>query len=100
MADCRLTQTGARTTSSLTWTVGTSVGWMNAVAPLMRGLFEWNHDVLMKKAGEGLARRIGAQVTHREGSAPPLAVAVAPPLVATAIAGWTMRRLVKTIARS
>lgn len=91
-----LVESGRSTTSTLTWTARTTLLWMNAIAPLMRGLFEWNHDVLMRKAGDGLSRRIGAPVTHREGSAPSLGVAVAPPLVAlTAVAlgiRWLLRR--------
>ena len=79
-----LTEHGSTTNSSLTWTTKTTLAWMNLIAPLMRGLFEWNHDVLMRKAGDGLAHRIGASVTHREGSAPPLVVAVAPPVLALA----------------
>ena len=89
-----LTERGPSTLSSLTWTTRTTIPWMNAIAPLMRGLFEWNHDVLMRKAGDGLAQRIGAPVTHREGSAPPLLVAVAPPLAVLALI-VLMTRLIK-----
>ncbi|MFN2595130.1 MAG: hypothetical protein ABR579_09620 [Actinomycetota bacterium] len=71
---------------------------MNAVAPLMRGLFEWNHDVLMRKAGDGLARRIGASVTHRQGSAPSLAMAVAPPALAVAAIVLVSRSLLRRAA--
>lgn len=90
-----LVESAARTISTLTWTTRTTLAWMNAIAPLMRGLFEWNHDVLMRKAGDGLARRIGATVTHREGSAPPLVVAAAPPvavLLTTALCLRWLRR--------
>lgn len=82
-----------RTTSTLVWETRTTLAWMNVIAPVMRGLFEWNHDVLMRKAGEGLARRIGATVTHKEGSAPPLARALLPPLTAIVALGWGARRL-------
>jgi hypothetical protein len=42
------------------WNVSTSKRWMNAIAPLGRPVFAWNHDVVMRWGGEGLARRLGA----------------------------------------
>ena len=59
-----LAERDGTTVSTLVWETRTTIAWMNAIAPLMRGLFEWNHDVLMRKAGEGLAQRIGAIVAH------------------------------------
>jgi hypothetical protein len=41
------------------WDVATSKRWMNALAPLARPVFEYNHDVVMRWGGEGLARRLG-----------------------------------------
>jgi hypothetical protein len=41
------------------WNVTTSKRWMNLIAPLARSVFEYNHDVVMRWGGEGLARRLG-----------------------------------------
>lgn len=67
---------GART--RLVWTTRTTKPWMNALAFVMRDLFAWNHDVLMRKAGNGLAEVLDADVTQAEGSAPSLARALLP----------------------
>lgn len=51
------------------WRVRTGRGWMNLLAPVARPLFEWNHDYVMQKGGEALARRLGAtrvSIGHRE----------------------------------
>lgn len=50
-----------------TWDVSTTRPWMNALAPLARPLFVWNHDALMREAGMGLARRLGTTVEVRRG---------------------------------
>ncbi|HEX2070154.1 MAG TPA: SRPBCC family protein [Thermoleophilaceae bacterium] len=44
------------------WRVRTTKRWMNAVAPLARPVFEWNHDWVMARGGEGLARRLGVEL--------------------------------------
>jgi hypothetical protein len=44
------------------WNVRTTKPWMNAIAPLGRPLFERNHDIVMRWGGEGLARRLGAEL--------------------------------------
>jgi hypothetical protein len=44
------------------WRVETTKRWMNLLAPVGRPLFERNHDVVMRWGGEGLARRLGAQL--------------------------------------
>jgi hypothetical protein len=41
------------------WNVATTKQWMNALAPLARPVFAWNHDVVMRQGGEGLARHLG-----------------------------------------
>ncbi len=73
------------TRTTLTWETETTLLWMNLAAPLMRGLFEWNHDFLMRKAGNGLAERLGARVTHREQTGTPLVRALVPPLAVLAL---------------
>ena len=44
------------------WAVGTTRPWMNAVAPLLRPAFAWNHDVVMRRGAAGLARRLNARL--------------------------------------
>jgi uncharacterized protein YndB with AHSA1/START domain len=44
------------------WHVETTATWMNALAPLARPLFEWNHDTLMRRGAEGLARELGCEL--------------------------------------
>jgi hypothetical protein len=42
------------------WAVRTTKAWMNAVAPVARPVFAWNHHAVMKNGGPGLARLLGA----------------------------------------
>jgi hypothetical protein len=44
------------------WTVDTTRPWMNALRPIARPVFEYNHDLVMRWGGEGLARRLGTQL--------------------------------------
>lgn len=44
------------------WSVETTARWMNLLAPLARPAFKWNHDVVMRQGGEGLARRLGVRL--------------------------------------
>jgi hypothetical protein len=44
------------------WNVRTTQAWMNWLGPLARPAFAWNHDVVMRAGGEGLARRLGARL--------------------------------------
>jgi uncharacterized protein YndB with AHSA1/START domain len=44
------------------WNVRTSKRWMALMAPVARPVFEYNHDVVMRWGGEGLARRLGARL--------------------------------------
>ena len=55
----RLFEDGGVTAVLYEWNVATSKRWMNAVAPLARPLFAWNHDLVMRWGGEGLARELG-----------------------------------------
>ena len=41
------------------WNVRTTKAWMNALAPLARPVFQWNHDYVMRRGGEGLKIRLG-----------------------------------------
>lgn len=47
------------------WSVGTTKRWMNAVAPVARPVFKYNHDWVMRNGAEGLARRLGAPLHAR-----------------------------------
>jgi uncharacterized protein YndB with AHSA1/START domain len=44
------------------WDVETTKPWMNLVGPIARPVFEYNHDVVMRWGGEGLARRLGVRL--------------------------------------
>jgi hypothetical protein len=46
-------------TGDLEGTVITTKAWMNRMAPLLRPVFEWNHDWVMRRGGEGIAARLG-----------------------------------------
>ena len=53
-----LQRQGANTVVVYEWRVRTHKSWMNLLAPLLRPLFAWNHDAVMRAGGEGLARRL------------------------------------------
>lgn len=62
-----LSTNGAVTTIRNTWDVQTTSWWMNALAPVARPIFAWNHAYSMRRGGEGLARLLGARlaaITH------------------------------------
>jgi hypothetical protein len=44
------------------WNVSTTKPWMNLMAPLLRPAFEWNHDWVMRRGGEGIAKLLGARL--------------------------------------
>lgn len=44
------------------WNVSTTKPWMNLFAPLLRPAFEWNHDWVMARGGEGIARLLGCRL--------------------------------------
>ena len=45
------------------WNVATTrQSGVNLVAPVARPIFAWNHDWVMARGGEGLARRLGARL--------------------------------------
>jgi hypothetical protein len=70
--------------------------WMNLLAPFAAPVFGWNHDRLMKAGGEGLAQRLGADVSLEEVRGPALAGALARALiVAVPAAWWLSRRMTK-----
>ncbi len=42
------------------WRVRTTKPWMNLFGPIARPAFAWNHDVVMRQGGKGLAAELGA----------------------------------------
>lgn len=60
---------GGVTTAVLTWTVRTTKGWMNVVAPLARPVFSWAHAVVMRRGAQGMAQVLDAELVAAE-SAP------------------------------
>ena len=57
---------GRGTAAVYEWNVSTSRPWMNALAPLARPVFAWNHDVVMRQGAEGLARLLDAPLLVRD----------------------------------
>jgi uncharacterized protein YndB with AHSA1/START domain len=47
------------------WNVRTTRAWMNLLAPLARPVFAWNHDWVMARGGEGIARLLGCRLLAR-----------------------------------
>jgi uncharacterized protein YndB with AHSA1/START domain len=44
------------------WHVATSKAWMNLLAPIARPAFEWNHDWVMARGGEGISKLLGCKL--------------------------------------
>lgn len=61
----RLFEEGDQTAVLYEWDVQTTGRWINLLAPLMRPIFAWNHDVVMRQGGEGLARLLKARLVTR-----------------------------------
>jgi hypothetical protein len=58
----RLFEQDGVTAVTYEWNVETTKAWMNLLAPVARPVFAWNHDWVMTRGGEGLARRLGARL--------------------------------------
>ena len=86
------------TTVRYDWRVRANLPLLNLLAPVARAAFAWNHAVIMRAGGEGLARRLDVRLvrnqsyTEETGSpvGPLLSVAGPIALVAT-IARWLAR---------
>jgi hypothetical protein len=50
------------------WQVVTTRRWMNAIAPLARPVFAWNHHAVMNQGGVGLARVLGTDLVAQSSS--------------------------------
>jgi hypothetical protein len=48
------------------WNVATTRRWMNLLAPALRPVFEWNHDWVMRRGGEGIADLLGCRLLARD----------------------------------
>jgi uncharacterized protein YndB with AHSA1/START domain len=44
------------------WRVRTTKAWMNIFGPIARPAFRWNHDLVMRQGGEGLAAELGVRL--------------------------------------
>jgi uncharacterized protein YndB with AHSA1/START domain len=44
------------------WRVRTTKRWMNTFGPLARPAFAWNHDIVMRQGGHGLAAELGTRL--------------------------------------
>jgi hypothetical protein len=58
----RLYEDDGATAVLFEWRVQTTRRWMNALAPVGRPVFRWNHDRLMRAGARGLARRLGVEL--------------------------------------
>jgi hypothetical protein len=58
----RLFEQGGVTAVLYEWSVETTKLWMNVLGPVARPVFDYNHDVVMRWGGEGLARRLGCNL--------------------------------------
>jgi len=48
------------------WRVRTTQAWMNVLGPVARPAFSWNHDLVMRQGGRGLAKRLGATLVAHD----------------------------------
>jgi uncharacterized protein YndB with AHSA1/START domain len=58
----RLFEQGGVTAAVYEWNVTTTKAWMNLLGPVARPVFEWNHDWVMARGGEGMARLLGCRL--------------------------------------
>jgi len=57
-----ISEEGDVTVARYDWRVSTSKPWMNALAPVAKPVFKWNHDIIMRWGAEGLSKRLNAQI--------------------------------------
>lgn len=55
-----LSHDGARTQARYEWIVDVTKPWQRTLAPLLRPMFTWNHNVVMGWGEAGLKRKLGA----------------------------------------
>lgn len=88
---CDLAQAGDNVLVRHIWAVSTTRRWMNALAPLARPVFSWNHASLMRDGGHGFARHLGTAGTVEGAAAPRRAVSLLAG-AAVAVALWLLVR--------
>ncbi|MUT68310.1 SRPBCC family protein [Paenibacillus sp. NEAU-GSW1] len=57
-----LTQSGSVTHVRYIWQVNTNKAWMDVLAPLLKPVFVWNHDLVMKEGERGMSKALQAPV--------------------------------------
>lgn len=60
----QITTEGGLTVARYDWQVDTAKQWMNALSPIARPLFKWNHDIVMGWGAEGLRKLLDAEVVE------------------------------------
>ena len=58
----RLSQQGPITHVQYIWQVNTNKKWMNALAPLLRPAFIWNHGQVMNDGAKGISNLLGVKL--------------------------------------
>jgi uncharacterized protein YndB with AHSA1/START domain len=58
----QLSQDSNITTVHYLWEVETTKLWMNLLEPIARPIFNWNHNIVMKNGGKGLAELLNARL--------------------------------------
>ena len=58
----RLYEAGGVTAVLYEWDVATTRAWMNLLAPVARPVFERNHNWVMARGGEGIARLLNCRL--------------------------------------
>ena len=58
----KLSQNGHITHVQYIWQVNTNKRWMNALAPLLRPAFVWNHDQVMNEGAKGISNVLGVKL--------------------------------------
>jgi Polyketide cyclase / dehydrase and lipid transport len=53
------------------WDVRTTRAWMNALAPLARPIFRWNHNYVMNSGARGLAKLLEGRTRGAVADSPP-----------------------------
>ncbi len=61
----RLYEGAAGTAAIYSWDVCTTRAWMNAIGPLARPAFAWNHDYVMGQGAVGLATKLGSKLVAK-----------------------------------
>jgi uncharacterized protein YndB with AHSA1/START domain len=54
-------QEAGRTRVRYEWSVAVTKSWMRRLAPVLRPIFAWNHNVVMERGRRGLERLLAAQ---------------------------------------